>query len=166
MYRTSQHRGADLGAAWPSKRSTRFRWSDSETLVWGGQKTGLVHTQWLEQPTLHELIERLTADALHNLREDDEVDVAVDNPCAGRVNRPFLDRKGDGSRRTLELLFERKASPQTRRVCKKMLDRDPILAVAIEPRDVARHGVSQPDPSIFNEHHHRWSRCHYLRQRG
>ena len=112
------------------------------------------------------MIERLTANALHNLREDDEVDIAVDDPRAGRVDRPFIDGKGDGGRRTLELLLERKTSPQTRRVCKKMLDRDPILAVAIKPRDVARHGVSQPDPSIFNEHHHRRSRCHYLRQRS
>ena len=107
-----QHRGAGGVAARPSKRSTGFSWSDSGPLISGGQETGLAHTQWLEQPTLHELIERLAAGACHDLRKDDEVDITVDDPRARWVDQVLINRKGEGGRRALKLLLERKVRPQ------------------------------------------------------
>ena len=73
--------------------------------------------------SLRELVERLAADAPDDVAEQEEVDVAVDEPLAGRRGRDLLDRQLDGLVVAGPLVAEIDVRPQPGCVRQQVPDR-------------------------------------------
>ena len=62
----------------------------------GGTKPGITHPQRHKDISPRKLVERQTADAMHNFTQRDVIDVAVNEFRAGRISQRFryqsLDR--------------------------------------------------------------------------
>ncbi len=125
---------------------------------------GLCHTQRLEDFAPRVLVERLTAHARNDMPEEEEVDVAVDETLTGRRRRHFVHREGE--RRVVALPWiEIDVRPQSGNVRQQMPDRDGALAVALEARHEAGHGIVEPNPSLLYQPHHRRRRRNDFGQR-
>ena len=165
MDRAPQHRGPRATTR-PAKRPTGLGRGDLRRLTTRWQEAGFTHAEWTQQPVFDKLLERYATNPGDDLRQHDEVDIAVDEPSAWRLDRTLIDRQGDRGLVPLELLLERKIWPQTRQMGQEMLDRDPVLPVAVEAWEVAHHGISKTDQSIFHQHHHSRSGRNDFCQRG
>ena len=95
-------------------------------------------------------IERLAGHLPDDVAEQEEVDVAVDEPRVRRRRRHLLHRPGDGLVVAVELDLEFEVRPQPGRVRQQVADGDVALAVALEPghvgRDAIGRGAGAPAP--------------------
>ena len=101
----------------------------------GGRNVVSLHAERLEDVRLRVAIERLAADAAHDVAEQEEIDVAVDEPLAGRRRRHFVDARADRFVGAVKLDLELEVGPQPGRVRQQMADGDAALAVAAELRE-------------------------------
>ena len=103
----------------------------------------------------------------HDVAEQKEVDVAVDESLAGRGRRHFL--AGELDRRVVALprIGQIDVGPETRDVRQQMPDRDarPCRS-ARSPGMNVRDRIVQTDPALLDQPHHRGRRRHHLGQRG
>ena len=111
----------------------------------GGRNVVSLHAQRLEDPLPRELIERYAAHAADDVAEQKEVDVAVDEALAGRRGRHFFDRERDRGVGTRSTVGEIEIGSQAGYVREEVADRDVRLAVSLEPRDVGRDPIVQPE---------------------
>jgi hypothetical protein len=113
---------------------------------------------------LHILLQWHSGHARHDVTEEEEVDVAVDEALAGRRGRDFLDRQIDGGVVALPRV-KIDVRPQSRNVRQEMANRDAALAIPIESRHQRRHWIVEPEPARFDQLHYRGRRGHHLGQR-
>ena len=123
------------------------------------------HAERLEDVLLGVLVERLAADPPHNLAEQKEVDVAVDEAGAGRCRRHFLDSPLDGGVGA-DPLVEIDVRPEARDVRQQVADGDVGFAVALESRNEGRHAIDEAQLALLDQHHHARRRRHHLGQGG
>ena len=123
------------------------------------------HAQRLEDPLTRELIERLAAHAADDVAEQEEIDVAVDEPFTGCRSGHFFDSQGNGGLGALPRVGQIDVRTQPGHVSQQVPDGDVCLPVTFEPRDVARDPVAQADSSLLDQHHHARRRRHNFRQR-
>ena len=81
---------------------------------------------------LHVLIERHAAHTRDDVAQQEEIDVAVDEPLAGRRRRHLLARQLDGRVVALPRVGEIDIGPQSRDMRQKVTDGDAVLAVPLE----------------------------------
>ena len=125
-----------------------------------------LHPERLEDLLSGKQIQRLSADAPDDVAEQEEVDVAVDEPLAGRRCWHLLDRQRDRRRRSRSTSSPRSTSGRSPDTCvSRWRIGDVALAVALEARDEDRDAVAQPDPALLHQHHHAGRGRHHLRQR-
>ena len=148
-----RHRGAPLGGR--DSRPPRGRRIEA----------GVVHAERLEDFTHEKLVERRAARAMHDLAQQEEVDVAVDEALAGRGGRHFLAGQLDGGVVPLPRIGKVHVGPEAADVRQQVADRDAALAVALEARHVPRHRIVQPDATLFHQPHHGGRRRDHLGQR-
>ena len=111
-------------------------------------------------------IDPLAAHSLDDVAQEEEVDVAVDEPLAGPRQRDFFTCAPDRLLRTVELDVELEIGTQAGDVRQQMTDRDLGLAVARELGDEARHRIAQPDAAVLHQLHHARRRRHHFGERG
>ena len=112
----------------PGQRPAALGRRDARPPRLGRQEHRLLHAERIENMCLRILVEPLPADAADDVAEQEEVDVAVDEPLAGRRGRDFLDGAPDGFVGAVELHLELQVGPQSGRVREQMADRDAGLA--------------------------------------
>ena len=101
-----------------------------------------------DDPRADELVQRHAAHAVHDLTQQEVVDVAVDEALAGRRGGHFLDRARDRAVVVRELRAHVQVGPQPGHVRHEVTNRDCALAVAVESRDVGRHPIAEPDATV------------------
>ena len=111
--------------------------------------------------------QRLPRHDLDDVAKQEEADVRVDEALAGRGHRHLFTRQPDrlGSP-AVKLHAEVEIRAQARDVRQQVTNRDPVLAVPFEARDVGADAIGQPDAAILDQRHHRRRRRHHLGERG
>ena len=87
---------------------------DARPQARGRQEHRVLHAERIEDLLLRELVERLAAHAPNDVAEQEEVDVAVDEPLAGRRRRHFLDGERDRGVRPGPGVAEIEVGPEAR----------------------------------------------------
>ncbi len=90
----------------------------------GGRNVVSFMPERIEDLRLRVAIEPLAAHAAHDVAEQEEVDVAVDEPLARRRGRHLFDGAPNRFVGAVELDLELEIRPQPRRVRQQMADRD------------------------------------------
>ena len=138
----AQHRRAGVCRARPAARTTRSArcgcCSDA-----GGRNVVSRMPSGPKTRAFRNASQRLLRDALDDVAEQEEVDVRVDEALAGGGDRHFLDGAANRFGAALERHVQIEVGPQPGRMRQQMADRDPILAIALEPRHVVRHAIGQ-----------------------
>ena len=93
-----------------------------------------MHPQRLEDALGREAVERQPAHTLHDLAQQHEVEVAVDEPLAGRRDGALVIRALQRHCASVELLLQIEIGPQAGDVREQLLDGDPLLAALREVR--------------------------------
>ncbi len=117
-------------------------------------EAGVFHAERRENAVARELVERLAAHSPHDVPEQEEVDVAIDEPLAGRRGRRLLDRQLDRLVVSGPQVAEVHVRAQARDMRQQMTDGDVSLAVALETRNERRDTVREPHLAVFHQHHH------------
>ena len=133
----------------------------------GGRIEGRVlHPQRLEDLLAREPVERQTADATDDVAEQEEVDVAVDEPLPRLRRGNLVDGERDRRLVSRPHLSQIDVGPQARDMGQKMTDGDVTFAVAFEARDVGGHTIAQSNASLLDQDHDAGGRGDDLGQRG
>ena len=125
----------------------------------------VLHTERLEDVLARVIRDHLAAQAVHELAQQDEIDVAVDEPRArgsgGRIGVGQLDAVLVAGPRNLE----RHVRLQAREVRHQVADGD-VAVAALELRNVLGDLVVQPELALFEQLHQRRRGGHDLGERG
>ena len=130
------------------------------------QEHRVVHRQRIEDVRLRVAIEALAADAAHDVAEQEEIDVAVDEPLARLRRGRQIARAANRLVGAAEFDFERQIGRQSRRMRQQMEYGDRLLAVRAELGDELRDGIAQTNAPLLHELHHARRRRHDFGQRG
>ncbi len=152
--------------AWPGERGTRLGRRDSRAPRLRRQEGGLFHAQRVEQLGLRVAVEPFTAHPAHDIAEQKEVDVAVDEAFARRRGRHLLGRPANGFLGAVKLDLELEIGPQPRCVRQQLANGDGALAVAPELGDELRDRIGQANPPLLHQLHHAGGRRHDFGQGG
>ena len=125
----------------------------------------LGHPERREDVFVREPVERLPADSLDDLAEQEEIDVAVDESRARRGGRNLLHRELDGGVAADPLIGEVHIGPQARHVGQQVANRDVGLAIPLEPGDEGGDAVNQPQFAPLDQQHDAGRRGDGLGQR-
>ena len=150
----------------PRQRLAALGRRDARPERLGRQKHRLLHPERLEDVPRRVPIDPLAAHALDDVAQEEEVDVAVDEPLAGPRQRDFFTCAPDRLLRTVELDVELEIGTQAGDVRQQVTDRDLGLSVPRELGDEARHRIAQPDPALLHQLHHARRRRHHFGERG
>ena len=140
-------------AAGPRQRSARLGRGDPGHQRRRRIEGGVGHGQGLEDPLLRESIEEQPADLFDDFGQQHEVQIAVDEPLAGRRDRRQGNRARNRGPGAFEDLFERQVRSQTGGVRQQMGDGDRLPPLTGEPRQEIGHAVAQPKSPLLDEHH-------------
>ena len=132
-----------------------LRGRDARELAGWREIAGVPHPQRRVDLGGDEFVKLALADALHDLAQQDEVDVAVTNDDAGRVGRLLHAGQREASLVAAPRRRGRQARPKAGRVREQMAHGNAGGAFTLELRDVRPHGVGQLDLSAFDEQQHR-----------
>ena len=129
------------------------------------QEPRLTHAQRPEDLLLGEFIERLAAHHAHDLAQQNEIDVAVNEMFARRRARLVGQRHSYAGLVPIPGRFQVEVRAQSREVRHQIAYRDAALA-ALEFRQVLGHAVAQPHLALLEQLHDRRRRGDHFRQRG
>ena len=127
-------------AARPRERRTRLRWARSSDAATAGGRNVVSR-----MPSGSKMCVRANASSRSplmratSLPEQEEVDVAVDEPRARRGDGHFLGGEPDRRFGALELQRHVEVAAQSGNVRQQVADGDALFAVPAELRDVGRH---------------------------
>ena len=165
VHRAAEHHGV-RPVARPTQRWTRLGrrnpWHQRRRRV----EHRVAHAERHEDPLADVVLERQAGHPRHDLAEQEEVDVAVDEPLAWRRQQHLLGRAVNGDVVAVELVLQRQVRPETGHVRQQVADGDVFLAVTRELRDERADPIGQPDPAGFDELHHARRRGDDLREGG
>src|SRR5947207_10162010 len=91
----------------------RFRRSDAISQTGRRLKHRVAHSQRLEKIAAREIRERLSAHAAYDFSQQNEIDVAIDEPRAGRGSRFIDEREADSRCVTGPLRLEAQLPPDS-----------------------------------------------------
>ena len=125
----------------------------------------VLHPERLEDALAGELIQRLPAHARDDVAEEEEVDVAVDEPLTGQRGRNLLDGALDRGVVPEPLVGHVDVGPEAGDVGEQVPDGDVALAVACELRDEGRDPVGEAKATVLDERRHAGRRGDHLGDR-
>ena len=141
-----------------------FGGGDAGSQLAAGQVTGFMHFEGTVDRLRHIGFQRGVRDALDDLAEQNEVNIAVAKGRAGDRVGGFLASESDGRGGSIHSAAQ--AGAQAGGVGEQLADGDLIFPIALELRDVFLDPCIEPHEVPFDQPHDAWRGGHHLGQRG
>lgn len=142
-----------------------FRGSDPRAPFRGRVEGGFRHPQRQEHLFAGELVQRSSRHHAHDLAQQDEVDVGVDEPLSGLGHGLVHERFGDARLIARPLRFKVEIGPHSGEMREQLPDGDVALA-ALEAWQILGDAVVQPHFALLEELHQRSRSGHHLGERS
>ena len=130
-----------------------LRGRDSRQLVGWRQIPAVFHFQWTINFALDEFLKRCLAHALHDLAEQEEIDVTVPEGCARGALEFRLAGLLDRRLLTVPIAFGFNIRTQPGRVGQKLADSDGLFAITLEFRNVSLDRLIELHVSTLDYQH-------------
>ena len=143
-----------------------LRGCDARNPLLGRQKPRVIHAQRREDIPAGVVGQRDAGDFFHQKAESLEVDVAVKEPRAGRIDRFFAHGHFERCVAARPWGFQVQIFAKAGVMGQQVADRDVLLAILCKLGQVSGHGIVQPDAALLDKFHHRGSGCDALGERG
>lgn len=130
------------------------------------EKARVRHAKRNEDRPRGEAIERLACHFLYQKAQHFEIDIAVDEPCARRIHRLLLHGHCKRGGAALPWRREVEIGREAGEVRQQFANRDVLLAVLRELRQIGCHRIIEAHAAVLNQLHHRGCGCDALGERG